>query len=301
MEAVQLGAMPNKMPDAFEELRQEYEAGRSPYYCEAREYYSTGSITFVVSGTPVTVTGQPPRYTLLAAEGQRANLFAYKIGDPMQVANVTTALGTGTRTATKGDTNLLEAYKTNDEDFAAIAIGLQARGFRLEFSPGDDYPAGLSALFSTVIQTGTGFLEDPGAHIMPPEIDSPLILEDRILRAMGKRMNFREVWNNRASDDIALGRGMGPMGGESYLRAIGEPSTWNGARMSPGIKWRRSNANTDTKFNVEAALHDPIWIEVTWPQELVAAGEAFGTLTRVHFDFQLILKGHSFYYPSENA
>lgn len=291
----------HKIPHAFEKLRQQYEADQKEYYCEAREYYSTASIIFDVDGDPVTVAGQPPRYTLNAVVNQQAQLFAYKVGDQMQIANVRTQNGAGTRVATKADTNLLEASKTNNEDFAASAIGLQARGIRLEFSQGANYPAALSAAFTAVIQGGTQFLQDPGAHIMPPEVDSPLILEDRMLRAIGKSVNFRERWDNRAEDDIALGRGLGPLGAESFLKAMGEPSTSNAKRLDPGILWRRPNQDTDTKFNIEATLHDPIWMEVTWPQELVAAGQAFGTLLRIHMDYQVVLVGHAFYYPSGNA
>lgn len=299
MEAAEM--FKHKIPNAFEKLRRQYEDDGTDYYCEAREYYSTASIIFDVDGDPVTVAGQPPRYTLNAAVNQSAQLFAYKVGDQMQIANVRTGAAAGTRVATKADTNLLEASKTNNEDFAASAMGLQARGIRLEFEEGLNYPVVLTAAFNQVIQEGTQFLQDPGAHVMPPEIDSPLILEDRMLRAITKSVNFRERWDNRAEDDIALGRGLGPLGAESYLKAMGEPTTGNAKRLDPGILWRRPNQDTDTKFNIEAFLHDPIWMLVTWPQELVAAGQAFGTLTRVHFDYQVILVGHAFYYPSGNA
>jgi len=40
---------------------------------------------------------------------------------------------------------------------------------------------------------------------------------------------------------------------------------------------------------------------VSWPEALVVAGADFGTLLRVHVDYQITVKGHAFYYPSQNA
>lgn len=290
-----------QLPNARDRLFQEYEAGNQKYYEEVREYYSSGSIIFNVVGSPVAVPGKYPQYFLRAAAGQVANLFSYKIGDPMGVANSYTTGGAAQRTATIADTNLLEAYKTNDEDFAAMGIGIQVKGLRLEFTTGDDYPSGIDASVTDVITKGTGYLEDPGSHVMPPEVDSPLMLSDVLGRAIFKRLRLREVWNNRAEDDIALARGLGPVGSESYLKTQGEPTTYNAKQLNPGLLWRRVNANRDTKFNVEASLQEAILSIVSWPQDLVAAGDVMGTLTRINVDFQVILVGKSFYFPSENA
>ncbi|HMG13316.1 MAG TPA: hypothetical protein VK571_09080 [Gemmatimonadaceae bacterium] len=294
--------------DAFERFKAEYEAEGQRYHCAEREYYSTGSIIFNVAATTqaggaIILAGAFPRYVLHAAPMQTAQLFAYKVGDAMQVANTFTANGTASRVADISDTNVLRAYETNDEDFAVRGIGFSIKSLRIEFTPGGSAytTIGLPADFSTVITTGSGYLDDPGSHIMPPEIDSPLLLQDQLGRAISKRLRVREVWDNRASDDIALARRMGPAGSESYLKALGAPSTTNSLRLDPGLMWRRPNSKFDTRFNLECSLQEDIWTIVSWPQALVAAGAAFGTLLRVHVDYQVILVGHGFYYPSANA
>jgi hypothetical protein len=296
--------------DAYKRFKAEYDAEGKPYHCAEREYYSTGAVIFNVdpttqAGPPagaVIVAGQFPRFVLHAASPQTAQLFAYKVGDPMTIANVSTAAGTGTRAADISDTNVLVAYNTNDEDVAIRGIGFNVKQIRLEFVPGGGYAAiGLPADFTTVITTGTAGLDDPGSHIMPPEIDSPLLLQDVLGRAISKRLRVREVWDNRASDDISLARRMGPAGSESYLKTLGEPTTYNVLRLDPGLMWRRPKSNFDTRMNLEVSLQEDIWMPVSWTQALVAAGVDFGKLTRVHVDYQVILVGHGFYYPSANA
>jgi len=301
------------MGDAFARFKEEYEAAGKRYHCAEREYYSTGSVIFNVDATSqtaggsalagaVNVAGQFPRFVLHAAPTQLAQLFAYKVGDQMNVANTFTANGTGSRVADISDTNVLRAYETNDEDFAVRGIGFSVKSLRLEFATGADYAAiGLPSDFTQVITTGTAYLDDPGSHIMPPEIDSPLLLQDQLGRAVSKRLRIREVWDNRASDDISLARRMGPAGSESYLKALGAPSTTNALKLDPGLMWRRPSSEFDTRFNLECSLVEDIWTVVSWPQALVAAGDVFGTLARVHLDYQVILVGHGFYYPSANA
>lgn len=298
-------ALAHKEPDAETRLFKEYEGAARPYYQEVREYYSTGSIIFRVVGAPTLLAGQMPRYTLRAQAGQISQLFAYKIGDGAGIANMFTTQGNAQFQATKAETNLLEAYKTNTEDFAASGIGFQWKGIRLEMEAGDEFDEGVPADFRPVLLNGTGYIEDPGSHIIPPEVQSPLMLQDTLGRACMKKLNLREVWNARAEDDIALARGLGPIGAESYLNAQGEPSTYNCKRLDPGILWRMQNQSTDTKFNIEATLHEDVWSVVSWPQALVAPDEEdplpFGALTRIHLDFQVILVGKAFYYPSQNA
>lgn len=301
-------------PDAFARFKAEYEAAGDRYHCAEREYYSTGSVIFNVDPTgqadggggalagAINIAGQYPRFILHASPTQTAQLFAYKVGDPMQVANTFTSNGTASRVADISDTNVLRAYETNDEDFAVRGIGFSMKSLRLEFATGADYAAILlPADFTTVITTGTAYLDDPGSHIMPPEIDSPLTLQDVLGRAISKRLRIREVWDNRASDDIALARRMGPAGSEAYNKTLGEPTTYNSLRLDPGLMWRRPNSKFDTRFNLECSLQEDIWTVVSWPQALVAATAKFGVLSRVHADYQVILLGHGFYYPSANA
>lgn len=286
--------------DAYRRYKAQYDLAGKPYHCAEREYYSTGAIVFNVDGSPVSVVGQYPVYVLHAAAQQTAQLFSYKIGDQMQAANVFTNNGTGSRVADVSDTNLLKAYVTNDEDYAVRGIGFNIKGFRLEFTQGADYPA-LPPDFTTVITTGSGYLDDPGSLIMPPQVDSPLTLQDAFGRAISKRLRIREVWDNRASDDISLARRMGPAGSESYLRSLGDPTTYNLLRLDPGLMWNRENSDFDTRFALECSLQEDIWVPVSWTQALVAAGDAFGTLARVHVDYQVVLVGNAFYYPSANA
>src|SRR4029079_9847089 len=119
------------IPDAQRRFQQEYDAAGKAYHMTEREYFSTGGITFDVV-EKITVTGQYDRYLIKATKGQQANLFSYKIGDLMAVANVMTTAGTSSRTPDASDTNILRAYETNDEDFAVRGIGFQIKGLRQE-------------------------------------------------------------------------------------------------------------------------------------------------------------------------
>jgi hypothetical protein len=294
----------NQIPDAFVRYKQQYEAAGKKFHCAEREYYSTGSVIFNVDGSPIVVGGQYDRYVLHAQPKQEAQLFAYKVGDPMQVANTFTADGAGTRVADYSDTNILRAYETNDEDFAVRGIGFRIKSFRLEFTPQfteQEITSPFSPLFTTVVSTGTGYVDDPGSHVVPPEVDSPLVLQDTLGRAISQRLRIREVWDNRASDDIALARRMGPAGSDSYLKSLGDPKTWNVLRLDPGLMWNRPNAEYDTRFNLSCTLEEDIWSIVSWPQSVVAANLHIGPLKRIHVDYSVILVGHAFYYPSANA
>lgn len=289
------------IPDAYNRYKQQYDAAGKAYHCAEREYYSTGSVTFNVDGQKIVVAGQYDRYMLHAAPLQTAQLFAYKVGDPMQVANVFTAAGTGTRTADYSDTNILRAYETNDEDFAVRGIGFRIKSIRLEQAGSETLAGILSQQAYNVVQAGTGYIDDPGSHLVPPEVDSPLVLQDTLGRAISQRLRIREVWDNRASDDIALARRMGPAGADSYLKSLGDPKTWNVLRLDPGLMWNRPNAEFDTRFNLECTLAEDIWCLVSWPMALVPSNATIGDLTRIHVDYSVILVGHAFYYPSANA
>ncbi len=295
------GHKSSRLPDATQELKNEYDAEGKPYYMEEREYYSTGGVVFNATKLTGQVAGQYDRYWLQAQAGQQANLFAYQIGQNMAGANVFTTAGTVSRVANPTDTNLIEAYKTNEEDFAIRGVGIQVKGLRVEYTPADVEASPIQAQFLPIVTGGIEYFEDPGSFILPPEVDSPLVLSDVLGRAIMKRLKLTEVWNTRATDEIALARGLGPGGSETYLKAQGQPSVGNCRSLSPGLKWRRNGAPSDVKFNVLAELFENVNTIVTWTQALTAAGTPFGTLNKVYLDYQVVLFGHAFYYPSGNA
>lgn len=294
----------HQIPNAVEQLQKEYEAQNRPFYRVEREYYSTGGIRFLVDGAgPITVAGQYDRYILKAAKGQFANLFSYKNGDTGQAANLLISAGAAGLPTDLTHTNLVAGYQTNGEDFAIMGVGLQYKGTRIQMTPGGNFPTSTtSATFKAGVTNGSIYLTDTSSDFLPPEASSPLVLEDSFSRLIAKNLDLRELWNQKEGDQIALARALGPGGGESFLHALGDPSTHNIKRLSKGLIWRNvgtPNAK-DVNFAVQATLQEDQYIKVTWPGTTVF-GSTFGPLVELDIDFQIILHGVAFYVPSGNV
>jgi len=291
------------LPNAVDKLTMEYEAAGKPYYRVEREYYSTGSVRFLIDGTAYTPGGGGyQRYIVKAAAGQAAALFSYKAGDPGGAANLFTTAGSVPLVTDQSHTNQVVGYQTNGEDFAMMGVAGQIKGVRLQMTPGADFPTGqVTAAFKAGVTIGNLYLNDVSNDFLPPEVTSPLILEDNFGRALMKVLDLRELWNQREGDQVALGRALGPGGGESYLHGLGQPTTHNIKRLSKGLIWRNSGTPgaQDTQFSLNCTLREDVYAKVTWPGTTVF-GDTFGPLVELDVDYQIIMHGVAFYLPSEN-
>src|SRR5206468_3197384 len=124
-----------------------------------------------------------------------------------------------------------------------------------------------SSTFKNGIQQGSIYLWDVSTDFVPPELQSPLVLEDNFGRSIAKVLDLRELWNQKEGDQVSLADSLGPAGGESYLHTLGEPSTWNYRKMSKGLIWRNAGTeqSQDTNFALGCTTLEDIWQKVTWP------------------------------------
>ncbi len=294
------------LPNAVDKLTAEYEAEGKPYYRVEREYFSCGGIRFIVDSGPIQNPNQFDRYLMRAPAGQKANLFAYKSGDPGTPANMLTTGGSQGLTTDDSHTNIRAAYQTNGEDFAIMGLSLRIKGYRLEMTPGTAWsnPNPLqvaSATFKNGITNGTIYLTDTSSDFLPPELSSPLVLEENFGRTLAKALDMRELWNQKQGDQVSLADSLGPGGGESYLHSLGEPTTHNIKRLSKGLIWRNvGTANSqDTNFALQCQLLEDLWQKISWPGTTNFSG--FGPLVALNIDFKVTLHGVAFYVPSENV
>jgi hypothetical protein len=293
----------NMIPPAWMKLRDEYEAEKKAYHIATRPYHSTGGVKFelkeLAGGADLIVrTGQLPRAILVARKGQSIDFFSYAIGEAVD------AVGLGSRVATIADTNVSERRETNDEDFAVMGLSANPKGVRIEQDVDEVTITEFNdAELLKLFETAQAYIVDVGSHVVPPEAQSPLVLEDALFQAIGKHTHLVQTWNRRDGDDIALLRNIPEGGAASYLHASGEPSAHNVFSVSPGWVWRREGSRKDTKWGVRATLHEDIWIVVTLPETFASdAADPFATsLKALYLDWQLHAHGNAFYYPSDNA
>jgi hypothetical protein len=298
------------LPNAVDRLTAEWESAGKPYYRVEREYFSTGGVRFVVDNTtPIAETGTFQRYIMKAASGQRANLFSYKSGDPGTPANMLTNAAAQGLITDDSHTNLRVGYQTNGEDFAVMGVSFRVKGVRLELQAAinENQWTNVSAAFRAGLLNGSLYVFDVSSDILPPEVSSPLLLEDNFGRSIAKVLDMRELWNQKQGDQISLADSLGPGGGESYLHALGEPCTWNYRKLSKGLIWRNAGtANSeDTQFALQCSTLEDIWQKVTWAApnsfpDTTGGHAVFPNLLAINVDYKVTLHGVAFYPPSEN-
>jgi hypothetical protein len=295
----------NQIKPAWMRLREQYEAQGQPYHVVTRPYHSTGAFEFLPVGAPIVVTAQLPRQLMVARRGQAIDFFSYAVGDAVD------GVGLGPRVANEADTNIVEKRETNDEDFAVAGLSTNVRGVRIAQTL-DTEGAALQATFvgndlaafNAALVTGDAHIVDPSSLVVPPEVSSPLTLEDVLYQAIAKRTYLKQTWNKKQGDDLPLLRNIPNGGGESYLKSNGEPSISNIFHLSAGYAWKREGSGKDTKWGVRAELVEDTYVLVSLPEALVdfAGGEAFSALiTHIWVDWQIHAHGNAFYYPSSNV
>lgn len=288
----------NLIPSAYEQLLNQYKSGGAPFHISTRPYYSTGAFIFESDGFTVALQGAVRR-VLVAREGQELKLFSYGVGDNVDGVQL------GDRAATDADTNQAEAQETNDEDFAIEGLSASTVGTRIDYAP-VTFDVGfpnLSAAFRAGVADGSIIVEDPASIIVPPEIGSPLTLEEVLFRALAPHVTLRWAWNRKSGDFIGTLDQIPVGGAKSYLKANGEPTHHNFFRLPEGQKWRREGESRDSKLAVLAKLQRDVYVIVAEPGIVTSADPAgnIGSLERVLLDWKLRLHGHAFYLPSENA
>lgn len=287
----------NLIPAAYERLIKQYEAAGDDFQITTRPYYSSGAFRFDVDSRFGALAGAQ-RLGLLARAGQTIDLFSYALNGSVQ------GVGLGARSANEADTNIAEAQETNDEDFAIEGISATARGVRLDYAISDEFAVAFPNVSEGMVEAlteATAPIYDPASLIVPPEVGSPLNLQDTLFEALKPYVTLTESWNRKGGDHYGTLDQVPEGGAKSYLNASGEPTHHNFFRMPEGKIWRREGANQDTKYVLKAELQQDVYVIVTQPDVVESDDQGLGDLGQIWLDWKLRLHGHAFYYPSHNA
>ncbi len=287
----------NQRPTAFELLKSEYDSMSADYELLTHPYFSTGSFRFEVVDS-MTDAGGFRRMALRCAKGQQIKLFAYGIGDTGESAGLHPSVPT-----TNAETNIMERYQTDNEDVAIEGLSMTVRGVRVTY---DNMGAGVWPSDNTVhtaIMQGTVTIEDVSATMIPPEISSPMTLQDALLHCVRGKVSVVPLFDRKAQDYIARLDKFPEGGANSYLLANGEPSHHNFFRLHEGFVWRKSNAATDKLFQLALTMENDALFFCTQPNLWQPASPALailGPLKYIDFELTMYLHGRAFYIPSKN-
>jgi hypothetical protein len=290
----------HKVPTAFEKLLGEYEKLGQDFEILTHPYFSTGAFPFVVVNSVADANGFT-RLVLKCARNTKVELFSYAIDDNGEGANLAPGTPTDPIAATDAETNILERHRTNEEDFAIEGISVSARGCRIA------YPAIGANIFTnpalhSVLQNGDVTIKDVGSQILPPELSSPLNLEDALFSALRGKVSVVPTFNRKATDHIARFDKFPEGGANSYLLANGEPSVHNYFRLHEGFVWRQSGAETDKLFSLRITMEDDCYFTATLPNlfQSTIPASSLGAPIAIWWEFTMFLHGRAFYIPSKN-
>jgi hypothetical protein len=284
----------------YEQLVKEYESGKTPYEVLTHPYFSTGAFRFSVVNSVVD-SGGYTRLWLKCPRGQQVELFSYGLQDEGLGAGLSGVFG-----ATDAETNCAERHQTNNEDFAIEGLAIHYRGVRVSYPNmgsglflGDPSSPGLAS----AIKNGDVTITDTASTVVPPEISSPLALEDALASAIRSKVSFAPAFDRKVVDHVGRMDRFPEGGANSYLRANGEPSTHNYFRMNENYVWRKSGSETDKLFSALLRMEDDCYFACTLPslyQPTTPPAQILGALRDVWIEFTLFLHGRAFYVPSRN-
>ncbi len=269
-------------PSARERLLEEFKAKGKPFRTVSRPYRSVLSIPFVVADVANGIG------YLTLPEGSEYEAFGYGLGDMID-----DGLG-GQRRATEADTNLSKAGKTNGgEDYAIDGVSMTCVGFRFTCPP-FAAPANPTA---AGIYTGKTIVCDPGSLLMPPQVQSPFLLNNAIQEAVSSVAAFSFMFDR--STEIAIGAADEvPEGGaKSFLHANGEPHPSSRMRIPDGYIWR-SAGNPDSDFIVKLKVKRGL--AIPFSQITLPGASALAVPTGLVMDLALRVHGCGFKPLGEN-
>lgn len=290
----------SKVLSGYEQLIKEYEKTGSPYEVLTHPYFSTGAFKFSVCNS-VLDSGGYTRLVLKCPRGQQVELFSYGLQDQGLGAGLSGQFG-----ATDAETNLAERHQTNNEDFAVEGVALHFRGVRVS------YPNMGGSLFTqdtstpglaSAVKNGDVTITDIASTIIPPEVSSPLSLQDALAAAIRSKVSFAPAFDRKVVDHVGRMDRFPEGGANSYLMANGEPSTHNYFRLNENYVWRKSGSETDKLFSAILRCEDDTYFFCTQPslyQPTTPPAQILGPLQNVWLEFTLFLMGRAFYVPSRN-
>lgn len=232
-----------------------YKAAGEPFSASTKPYKSTVTYTYTATNNIVASAVQ----WMVARSGQVFEWFGYKISDQVP-GNV--GLFAGYRGATEADTNISKARTTNGaEDFVIEGMSASHRSLRASFIDGGVAPTDTPDSDVLGAVRGGVPIFDPGALYLPPQAQSPFNLENVLYRALAPHIAVEFEWDRSKTVKIGTLEQLPEGAANSYLRALGEPSTNDRYRIPEGYLWRREG-QPDSEFITRGSLNEPIAIPV---------------------------------------
>jgi hypothetical protein len=276
-----------------------YKAAGEPFTASTKPYKSTVTFVFTRANT---ITASAVSW-LIARGNQRLQWFSYKIGD---VVPGNSFLSIPYRAALEDDTNLSKASTTNGaEDFVIEGMSASNRSIRVTYATADGGTPG-SASSSDLTDTdalnavrGGVPIYDPGALYVPPQVQSPFNLESGLYRAIAGHISVEFTWDRGRIVKMGTLEQIPEGAANSYLRAVGEPSTNDRYRIPEGYLWRREG-QPDCEFVITGVLTEPVAVPILNVAVPSSVTPTVSVLGAAMLDVVLRLHGLSVKLPSRN-
>jgi len=233
---------------------------------------------------------------LVAQAGQRLEWFSYGVGEPIPYGR-----SGATRVALEDDTNVSKGRNTNGvEDFVIEGMSLTHSRTRIDYNT---TVAGFTNAFTNSALGINGAqpqvpVIDPAAILAPPQVQSPLNLEDALWTAIAPLMSIEFEWDRSRVIKIGTADEIGEGGPKSFLRANGDPRPDARYKIPEGYVWRRQG-QPDSEFIVRGVLQDPIFVPVTNLALPIAEAAAL-PIANVFLDLTFRLHGLAVTLPTRN-
>lgn len=277
---------------ARKELLDEYAKRGLRFAAYTRPYKSTLQLQF----QRITEANADGVTFLVAAAGQRLEWFSYGVGEPIPYGRQG-----ATRVALEDDTNVSKGRNTNGvEDFVIEGMSLTHARTRI------DYNATVAGFTNSITASALGIngsqpqtpIIDPGSICAPPQVQSPLNLEDALWTAAAPLVSIEFEWDRSRVIKVGTADEIGEGGPKSFLRSNGDPRPDARYKIPEGYVWRRQG-QPDSEFIVRGVLQDNLFVPVT-DIALPITGAEPSSIANVFLDLTFRLHGLAVTLPTRN-
>jgi hypothetical protein len=230
-----------------------------PFLATTRGLQSTRSVQFDVVDLDA---GGNVGY-LVARRGQQLSFFNYGINDSIELS------GDPNHRANEGDTSLTKGSRTTaSADLAIEWITMKARAIKAKYTavaggtPFPDFVAVATPVTDPVLGmlNGLSAVVDPFGVVVPADIGSSATLEHVLYQAVAPHLTCRFEWDNAdRTEKVGTCDQFVEGGGQSFLRANGNPDTANRFRIPEGFIWARESQPA-SEMQVICTLNDDVVI-----------------------------------------
>jgi len=271
-------------PTKLQEIAKAYVESNQPFWQNTRPNHSVQSLQADVVQTDLANSRAIVRFNAR----QTMAFFSYGIGSIIQLS------GNPQHRVTEAETNITEAAKTNNDDFAIDWVGVSHRGNKVSYAnnPFTDTDAD----FILAMQ-GQRSIYDPFSYRVPPEFGSPALLENGVFQKLLELLSLRFEWDNGTrTEKVGIMDQFTQGGGASYLSSNGEPSAEARIMVPEGYSWTRSG-QPGSQLQAFATLQQDLFVPISLVNPSGAQAIAPDHL---YVEFMLRLGGVHFLTPSTN-